>query len=227
MITITNILAAIGLPFIPGWEQLRPFIADLCLIATIVGVLLAPFFTTRANLAAALVALAGVTLAFISQIAFANDPAVFGEHFRGMLVADAFAAMWKLLLLLFVAGVIVMWFTTIASTMHEGDGPEFFALLIGATLGMSLMASTANLLMLFLAVEMASLPSYVLAGFRKTNRIGAEASLKYVLFGAATSAVMAHGLSLLYGPYGTPQLYTTQAGPGLAEPMVSQGATPP
>jgi NADH-quinone oxidoreductase subunit N len=87
--------------------------------------------------------------------------------------------------------------------MHEGDGPEFFALLIGATLGMSLMASTSNLLMLFMAVELASLPSYVLAGFRKTHRIGAEASLKYVLFGAATSAIMAYGLSILYGLYGT------------------------
>jgi len=72
-----------------------------------------------------------------------------------------------------------------------------FTLLLGATLGMSLMASTTNLLMLFMAVEMASLPSYVLAGFRKTNRIGAEASLKYVLFGAATSAVMVYGLSML------------------------------
>ena len=68
------------------------------------------------------------------------------------------------------------------------------------------MASTHNLLMLFLAVELASLPSYVLAGFRKTHRIGAEASLKYVLFGAATSAVMVYGLSMLYGLYGTLQV---------------------
>jgi NADH-quinone oxidoreductase subunit N len=111
--------------------------------------------------------------------------------------------------------------------MHEGDGPEYFTLLLAATLGMALMGSASNLLMLFMAVEMASLPSYVLAGFRKTHRIGAEASLKYVLFGAATSAVMAYGLSLLYGLYGTLQLYTTQAGPGLAELMVVQGATSP
>src|SRR3954462_7680838 len=90
--------------------------------------------------------------------------------------------------------------------MHEGDGPEFFTLLLGATLGMCLMASTTNLLMIFMAIEMASLPSYVLAGFRKTKRIGAEASLKYVLFGAATSAVMVYGLSILYGLYGTLQV---------------------
>src|SRR5205814_1410952 len=110
------------------------------------------------------------------------------------------------MLVLFVFGIILMWFSTTASTMHEGDGPEFFTLLLGATLGMSLMAETTNLLMLFMAVEMASLPSYVLAGFRKTHSIGAEASLKYVLFGAATSAVMVFGLSYLYGLYGTLQV---------------------
>jgi NADH-quinone oxidoreductase subunit N len=147
-----------------------------------------------------------------------------------MLVADSVAFFWKVLLLLFTMGVILMWFSTTADDMHEGDGPEFFTLLIGATLGMSLMSSAANLLMLFMAVEMASLPSYVLAGFRKTNRIGAEASLKYVLFGAATSAVMVYGLSMLYGLYGTLQLYST-TGPegqhvaGLAEAM-SRAAGP-
>ena len=203
---MTTLLAAIGLPFIPGWEQLRPFIADLWLILTIVGILIAPFFTTRSNVACALVALGGVAIAFVFQLAVGTGESVVGEHFVGLLVADQFAILWKLLLLLFVAGVILMWFTTTASQMHEGDGAEFFALLISATLGMSLMASTANLLMLVLAVELASLPSYVLAGFRKTHRIGAEASLKYVLFGAATSAVMIFGLSYLYGMYGTLQV---------------------
>ncbi|MEO6435438.1 MAG: NADH-quinone oxidoreductase subunit N [Tepidisphaeraceae bacterium] len=198
------VLGAIGLPFIPAWSELRPFVADLWLIATIVAVLLTPFFiTSRPNAACGVVALAGLALAFVSQIAVGSGDAIVGEHFRGILVIDPLAILWKLLLLLFVAGVIVMWFTTVASTMHEGDGPEFFTLLLSATLGMSLMASTANLLMIFLAVELASLPSYVLAGFRKTHRIGAEASLKYVLFGAATSAVMIYGLTFLYGLYGT------------------------
>jgi NADH-quinone oxidoreductase subunit N len=191
---------AIGLPFIPGWGEMRPFIADLGLIGTIVAILIAPFFTRRSNVVCALVALAGVAISLIALL-FAGVGTA-GLHFRGLLVADQFALLWKILLLLFTAGVILMWFTTSMSSMHEGDGPEFFALLIGAALGMSLMASTSNLLMLVIAVEMASLPSYVLAGFRKTHRIGAEASLKYVLFGAVTSAVMIYGVSLLYGMYG-------------------------
>src|SRR3954463_15753379 len=204
-----HLLLAIDKPFIPGWDAghglgMRPFVGELWLIGTIVAVLLTPFFTPRRlNVACALVTLAGLAMAFISVLAVNVDPDIVGVHFRGLLVSDQLAVLWKLMLLLFVMGIVLMWFSTTAGTMHEGDGPEFFALLLGATLGMSLMASTSNLLMLFMAVELASLPSYVLAGFRKTHRIGAEASLKYVLFGAATSAVMVYGLSMLYGLYGT------------------------
>jgi len=196
-------LANIGLPFIPGFGDLQPFLADLILIATIVATLIAPFFSRRANFLTGTIALIGVLLALLS---LAVSPATTGLYFRGLMVMDPFAVLWKATLLTFVAGVILMWIATTSSTMHEGDGPEFFTLLLGATLGMSLMACTSNLLMLFMCVELASLPSYVLAGFRKTHRLGAEASLKYVLFGAATSSVMVYGLSLLYGLYGTLQI---------------------
>jgi NADH-quinone oxidoreductase subunit N len=66
----------------------------------------------------------------------------------------------------------------------------------------------------------------VLAGFRKTHRIGAEASLKYVLFGAVTSAVMVYGLSLLYGLYGTLQLYPAAGGEGVAQVMAARPGSP-
>ena len=206
-------LAAIGLPYIPGWDELRPFVAELWLVATVVAVLLTPFFVRRPNAACAVVTITGLTLALLSLVAVGAAAWSGGERFKPMLVTDAVAYFWKVLLLLFVIGIVLMWFSTTADTMHEGDGPEFFTLLVGATLGMALMSSASNLLMLFMAVETASLPSYVLAGFRKTHRIGAEASLKYVLFGAATSAVMVYGLSMLYGLYGTLQLYST-TGPG-------------
>ncbi len=203
-------VSAIDKPFIPVWSGggvgLRPFTAELWLITTIVAVLITPFFTRKSNIVCGAVALAGLVIAFVSVWMVNADADVVGVHFRGLLVSDHMAVLWKLMLLLFTIGIVLMWLATTASSMHEGDGPEFFTLLIGATLGMCLMASTTNLLMIFMAVEMASLPSYVLAGFRKTHRVGAEASLKYVLFGAATSAVMVYGLSMLYGLYGTLQI---------------------
>ena len=206
-----NVIAVIEKPFIPGWDTpglgMRPFAPETVLICTIVAVLLAPFFSSKraSNVLSAAVSIVGLIIALAAAI-FIGNGAHAGDHFRGLLVVDQFALLWKIMLLLFVIGIIVMWFGTTASTMHEGDGPEFFTLLLSATLGMCFMAETANLLMLFMAVEMASLPSYVLAGFRKTHRIGAEASLKYVLFGAATSAIMVYGLSMLYGLYGTLQV---------------------
>jgi NADH-quinone oxidoreductase subunit N len=196
-------------PFIPAWNTagyaLRPFVGELILIITIALVLLAPFFTPkRSNVPCALIALLGLVAAFVSLFAVhAGD--ISGEQFSGMLVSDSLAVYFKVLLYLFTAGIVLIWFSATSVSMHEGDAAEFFVLLLGAALGMSLMASTSNLLMIFLTLELASLPSYVLAGFRKTSRLGAEASLKYVLFGSACSAIMIFGLSYLYGLTGSLQ----------------------
>src|SRR5688500_12588203 len=129
---ISSILAKIGLPVLPGGSELGPFAPELILVGTIIAVLLTPFFTRRSNAASALVSLAGLTLALVSLI-FSKDAGL-GEKFVPMLINDHYAVLWKLMLFIFTIGVILMWFSTTASMMHEGDGPEFFTLLIGATL---------------------------------------------------------------------------------------------
>lgn len=222
------LLANIGAPFIPTFYQLRPLAGELGLVATIVAVLICPFFAKRANIACARVTLVGLVFSLLLVVSSGVLSRNAGEP-AGMLmiVADPAAIFWKSILLLFVIGIVVMWLSTTGKSMHEGDGPEFFTLLLGATLGMSLMASSANLLLLVIAVELASLPSYVLAGFRKTNMVGSEASLKYVLFGAATSAIMVYGLSMLYGLCGTLQLdevaFRVTAGGGGLPLMLAAG----
>src|SRR6185503_2398161 len=95
-------MLAIGIPYIPGWDELRPFVADLWLVATAVAVLLTPFFTRRSNTAFALVTLAGLTLGLVSLIAVGAAAWGGAEKFRPMLVTDAVAFFWKVLLLLFV-----------------------------------------------------------------------------------------------------------------------------
>ena len=72
-------------------------------------------------------------------------------------------------------------------------------LLLGGTLGMMLMASANHLLMVYIAVEMASVPSYALAGFLKGKRQASEAALKYVVYGGGASGVMLYGISLIAG----------------------------
>src|SRR5881227_710868 len=108
------LLAQIGTPFIPHWPQLKPFVVDLWLIATIVAVLLTPFFTRKSNIACALVALGGLAAALLSLVIVGAGPDVVGTHLRGLLVADGFSILWKAMLLVFVMGVILMWLSVSA-----------------------------------------------------------------------------------------------------------------
>ena len=80
---------------------------------------------------------------------------------------------------------------------------EFLALLFALLLGMFLMASATDLLMIYLSVETVSLVSYVLTSFRRHDRKANEAALKYVIYGGVASGVMLYGMSILYGLFGT------------------------
>lgn len=119
----------------------------------------------------------------------------------GMLIADNLSIFFQFVLLAFMAGVVWLWWMGSAAT--EENAPEFFILLLGGALGMVLMVSTTHLLMILIAIETASLPSYAIVGFDKRDRLGAEASLKYMIFGAVCAAIMLYGMSLLYGLTGS------------------------
>jgi len=80
---------------------------------------------------------------------------------------------------------------------------EFIALLFALVLGMFLMASATDLLMIYLSIEMVSLVSYVLTSFRRADRKANEAALKYVIYGGVASGVMLYGMSILYGLFAT------------------------
>jgi proton-translocating NADH-quinone oxidoreductase chain N len=83
---------------------------------------------------------------------------------------------------------------------------EFYGLLLLATLAMSLMASSTNLIMIYLSIEFMSLTSYVLVGYFRDDPKSSEGGLKYFLFGAVTSSLMLYGMSLMYGATGTTDL---------------------
>ncbi len=84
--------------------------------------------------------------------------------------------------------------------------PEFYAMLTFSVIGMSFMASAADLIMLFLSIEIASIPLYVLAGSKFRNERSVEAGIKYFLFGSLASAIMVFGFSILYGMSGTTKI---------------------
>jgi len=141
----------------------------------------------------------------------ANSPASVTrmEIFTGMLVYDTFSVYVRSLLLAFA--VLLVIFTKISGIPDREDGPDIYSLFLGATIGMCLMASANHLLTVFLAVEMASVPSYVLAGILKGRRQASEASLKYSVYGAGAAGVMLYGISLLAGLLNTAHLPTIAA----------------
>jgi NADH-quinone oxidoreductase subunit N len=123
------------------------------------------------------------------------------QMFGGMLVYDRFTIFLRCFLLGFTA--LIIWLTLLTGIPDREDSADFYCLLLGAVVGMALMASANHLLMVFIGVEMASLPSYALAGFLKGRRQSSEAALKYVVYGGGAAGVMLYGISLLAGKFGT------------------------
>ena len=143
------------------------------------------------------------------------------EIFTGMLVYDTFSVYVRSILLAFA--VLFVIFTKLSGIPDREDGPDIYSLVLGATIGMCMMASANHLLTIFLGVEMASVPSYVLAGLVKGRRNASEAALKYSVYGAGAAGVMLYGISLIAGLLNTAHLPTIAA--LLAEKF--SGPTPP
>jgi len=148
-------------------------------------------------------AASGVTLILLATLAFgrppADEPLVLGGMVRWDWLAFAFT-----ILILFTTAVACLISVNVEGVGNRGD---YYGLLLISTMGMVLMASSADLIMLFLAIETTSIPLYVLAGFLKADDKSTESGLKYFLFGAVTTAVMLYGFSLIYGFTGETNLY--------------------
>jgi len=122
----------------------------------------------------------------------------------GIVVIDGFALFFKLLV---AVGLFVVLFFAVFFREFDRDGiGEFYAVILASALGIFFLVSTDNLLFLYLALEMLSITSYVLAGFLKKERRSSEAALKYMVYGALSSGVMVFGFSILFGMTGSLQL---------------------
>jgi NADH-quinone oxidoreductase subunit N len=138
-------------------------------------------------------------LAFLFSTPKAEPVLIWG----GMLRLDAPAFLFRILFL--VGAALTAIFTNTDDTIR--CRPEYYLMLIFSTLGLSFMASASDLIMLFLAVETASIPLYIMAGIKIKEEKSVEAGIKYFLFGAMSSAIMVYGFSLMYGFSGTTQIY--------------------
>jgi len=150
---------------------------------------------------ARLMMLAALVVLGAAAIALASQPTTPQALFNDMIVNDAFATFFKWL---FLAGAVLTVFIAAPSRAFPPSRiGQFYALLVSIVLGLFLMASATDLLMIFMSIELVSMVSYVLAGLTRGNRKASEAALKYVIFGGVASGVMVFGLSYLYGLLGT------------------------
>ena len=190
------------------------FRVELAIAATIVLMLLCRMLPVLRRADSALIALGGAGFALWyawcdlrglpgSPWTLADAAAVPArqELFGGLLVFDSLTAAIRLLLAGFL-GLYIL-FTKVSGIPDREDGADFYTLVFGGALGMCLMASANHLLMVFMAVEMASVPSYALAAILKGRKAASEAGLKYAVYGAGAAGIMLYGISLLAGVTGT------------------------
>lgn len=203
---MSNTAAAIWRDGGPG-----PFLPELILCLTIFLMLLVRLFKIGQRVNVFFLALVGSIAALVLI-----EPWILGleeipreELFTGMLVHDGFSTFIRGALVFFA--ILFSIFTRISGIPDRDDSADFYCLVLGATLGMCLMATANHLLMIFLAIEMASVPSYALAAMLKGRKESSEAALKYSIYGAGAAGVMLYGISLLAGVVGTAHLPTLAA----------------
>ena len=174
----------------------------LILVLAVVLLCVEPFWKEDQRRNAGWLTAGGLFFAIIISLLF-GQPGEPVEVLGGMIRFDWLGFFFKLLFM-FAAAV-----TALLLMDHERAGArgEAYLMLLASLMGMNLMAVSADLVMLYLAIETASIPLYVLSGFLLGDQRSTEAGFKYLLFGTLASTVMLYGFSLIFGFSGTTSLY--------------------
>jgi len=179
--------------------SLKNFIPETVLIAAILITIMLDLIIRRKS---AFVSYTGIAALLVSGYFVLEQYGVNNVFFSGMIVVDPFAVFFKFLII--VSTIFVILFTIsskeIENSTHRN---EHVYLILSMALGSYLMASSVNMLMMYLSLETVSLSSYILAGYTKRIKRSSESAMKYVIYGAASSGIMIYGMSLLYGYTGT------------------------
>ncbi|WLD93143.1 NADH-quinone oxidoreductase subunit NuoN [Alkalihalobacillus sp. AL-G] len=197
-----------------NWEIMAPEFTIL--IAAILLSLIDLFMPDKASRKPlALLGLAGIIIAIVFGVLQIGDPvsSILMDTYR----FDSFALAFKLLFLVATAMILLLAFDFEGESNWAYRG-EFYYLLLTALLGAMMMASSADLITLFVGLELLSISSYILAGMRKKNLHSNEAAFKYVVNGGIATAITLFGMSYIYGLTGQTNLYRISE--MLADPRV-------
>ncbi|MFQ5683255.1 MAG: NADH-quinone oxidoreductase subunit N [Candidatus Binatia bacterium] len=179
-------------------ESLRFFYPEIILTGTIITLALLDLVVTDKKYLGLLALGGGVFSLFTTLQLYGTSE---GWLFSRMIILDNFSLFFKVIFL--VAVLLVIWMSLSSHEIRQVHQGEYYTILLTSALGMFFMASSSNLLMAYLSLEMASLTSYILTGFMPRNRRSSEAALKYLIYGAVASGSMIYGMSWIYGMTGS------------------------
>ena len=188
------------LEFVVPALNIKVLLPLIIIIVTALTVLIAGVFSsTEKKSGLGYMSLIGVGLALVCMIKYSDRNI---SAYNGMFISDGFS------LFISVIVCIVTFLTILISmnyqkTVNVINCGEYYCLLLFAAVGMILMGSSGNLIMVFLALETMSISIYALAGFRKDRERSIESAMKYFLLGAFASGFLLYGFALLYGSTGT------------------------
>lgn len=166
-------------------------------------------------------ALTGLALLIVVNILDMGGTHLFKVNVHGMLYFDSFSLLFNT-----IAFGSTLLYTLLSGRDMEKVGrstPDYFALIFFILCGVSISSSFNTLLMLFLGIEIMSIPLYILTGTDKRNLKSNEASLKYFLMGSFSTGLMLMGITLIYGAKGSFGLDVIRLGTGELTPMISAG----
>jgi NADH-quinone oxidoreductase subunit N len=185
------------------------FLPEIILSGTILLLIILDLIA-RSGRGVALIALVGCAASLIATLdLYGAQP---GWLFHRMMVLDNFSLFFKVIAL--AATILCIWMSLSSNEIKQVHEGEYYTLLLTCTLGMFFMASSSNLLMAYLSLELVSLTSYVLTGFLPHNRRSSEAALKYLIYGGVASGTMIYGMSWIFGMTGSLDYAAIQAALG-------------
>ena len=182
-------------------DSLSYFIPELVLTVTVLLVIMADiiFGERKEYDYTGAIALLGTAVAFYTHFDLYSKSAT--PLFEGMIAHDMFSLFFRGFFI-FCTAIIVL-ISIFCKEVTNLKKSEYHAILLSICVGMCLVSSGRDLIMIYLAMELMSIGSYILAGFARGIGRSEEASLKYVLYGGFSSGVVLFGLSLLYGLTGS------------------------
>ncbi len=189
------------MPFV--MPDLRPVMPEIVMTVLALAILLADLVIKRKE------TIAFLTIVSVAAVAYIMVGSPLISTFNGMFVSDGYSIFFKLIFMLNV--ILTVLISVKYIVIEKVNFGEYYALILFSSLGMMIMASAGDLIVLYLGLELMALSTYILAGFIRYDIKSNEAAMKYFLLGAFASAFLLYGTSMIYGLTGTTDLKAISA----------------